>query len=618
MKNGIIFAGLAIAIGAGGYYAYQQNVSAGAGSVAYVPSDTLFFMGDLEPASWNESITPLQSRFTHLFTNSDLSSLQEIENLQKEIEQNPNDWSDGLRFILGVYAEYVTSFTKGNLTPDTLGVADKLDAAIYTVGALPVLRIKIGNEMNFDKFISAAELRTNVKAENGTFNNVTYKKYIFSKDEKHPAALVLAKKDGFAIFTLDLGSQIPANDFSVALGITKPAQTLLQANTLQDLVKEYGFNKNSLGFINNELLVKALTRPENPLAQLLNQLTDGESATGLQDFRTAECQKDIESIAALWPREVFGYTNLELNSSPIRFDSQFRIESKDAATLESLQKLRGFSPKFDQPSLMNMSIGFNVNEVGPVVNGLWQRATAATYSCPALKDIQTSLKMTNPAMLGMATAMVQGLQGISFNLHELKLNPNAQDIPDAIEKLSFLTTISAQSPQQIWAMASMAMQETGLNVQLPADGQITDFPIPPVLSLPEKVKLGLFGNHIAIFTGETSENAAKSLAKQPLTANGFYNFGFDYGLLADLASFGQKQMEAASADMQISTQEESASTSGAENTVKPEETAEQKEMKQVVQMLENMRGMKLQSSLDFDAKGIVLKGNMELPAQANK
>ena len=240
MKNGIIFAGLAIAIGAGGYYVYQQKTNADAGSAAYVPADTLFFVGDLEPASWKESITPLQSRFTQFFANSNTSSLHEIEKLEKEIEKKPEEWNDGYRIIFGLYAEYVSLFTKGNLTPNDLGIADKLDAAFYTVGALPVLRIKLGNDVNFDKFITAAELRTKAKSETATINDLNYKKYVISKDAKHPLALVLAKKDGYAIFTLDFGNQIPAEDFSVALGLMKPTQNLIQANTLQNLVS-YNF-----------------------------------------------------------------------------------------------------------------------------------------------------------------------------------------------------------------------------------------------------------------------------------------------------------------------------------------------------------------------------------------
>ena len=140
-----------------------------------------------------------------------------------------------------------------------------------------------------------------------------------------------------------------------------------------------------------------------------------------------------------------------------------------------------------------------------------------------------------------------------------------------------------------------------------------DLPIPPVLNLPEKVKLGHYGNHIAIFSGETSANVAKTLSTQPLSANGFYSVGFDYGLFADFAHFGKQQMDAAIQEANMSMSDE---TSGASSTSQ-DETEEQKEMTQVVQMLGNMRGMKLKTSLDFDNKGIVINGNMELPA-ANK
>ena len=44
---------------------------------------------------------------------------------------------------------------------------------------------------------------------------------------------------------------------------------------------------------------------------LIKISTEGESTKNLAEYRTPECQKDIEDIAALWPKEVFGYTNLD-------------------------------------------------------------------------------------------------------------------------------------------------------------------------------------------------------------------------------------------------------------------------------------------------------------------
>ncbi len=611
MKNGILYAAIAAALGAGAYYAIQQqNAGNTAGTLNYVPADTLVFMGDLEPASWKETISPLQARFSQLFTGGTSTSLQEIERLQKEIDAKPDEWNDGLRVICGLYAEYVTMLTKGTINPQDLGFSDKLDAAFYTVGALPVFRFKLENEANFDKLIAAAETRTKAKADTAKLKEFSYKRYFFNKD-KHPVAFAIGKKDGFAILTLDLGDMVPADDLAIAFGITKPAKSLKQAATLEQLVQSYGFRKNSLGFINNELLIKTLTRADSPLAKLLDKISEGESNKSLAEYRTPECQKDIESIASLWPREIFGYTNLDTKSDPIRFDSTFKVESKDAATMASLQKLRGFIPDYgkEDKSLFKAAIGLNVDELAPVTTELWNRATQAQFTCTSLKDIQNSLKMTNPSMLAMGTAMVQGLQGASLDLQELKLKNNATDMP-AVEKLSFVASVSSKQPQQLWGMLSMASPELAAQVKLPADGQSVDLPVPPVMQLPGKIKLGLYGQHITVFTGDQGAKFAASLAKQPLTANGFYQLGLDYGLLADMAQFGRNQLEQAN---KANATDALATASGAEVTSAATETNEQKEMKQVVTMLDEMRGVRLLTSMDFEKDGLAVKGSMELP-----
>lgn len=619
MKHGILYAAIAAALGAGAYYAVQQQ-SAGdtAGTLTYVPADTLVFMGDLEPVSWKETISPLQARFSQLFTGGVSTSVEEIERLQKEIDAKPEEWNDGLRILFGLYAEYVTMLTKGAINPQDLGLADKVDAAFYTVGALPVLRFKLENEANFDKLITAAETRTKAKADVTKLKEFSYKRYFFNKD-KHPVAFAIGKKDGFAILTLDLGDMVPADDLAIAFGITKPAQSLKQAATLDQLVQNYGFRKNSLGFINNELLIKTLTRADSPLAKLLDKVSEGESNKNLAEYRTPECQKDIESIAGLWPREIFGYTNLDTNSNPIRFDSTFKIESKDAATMASLQKLRGFIPDYgkEDKSLFKAAIGLNVDEIAPVATELWNRATQAPFTCTALKDMQNSMKMTNPSMLAMGTAMVQGLQGASLNLQELKLKNNATEMP-AVEQLSFVASISSKQPQQLWGMLSMASPELASQIQLPAEGQSVDLPVPPIMQLPGKIKLGLYGQHITVFSGEQGAKLAASLAKQPLAANGFYQLGLDYGLLADMAQFGRSQLEQAA---EANAADELPATSGAEMTssaqatsaAAPTETDAQKEMAQVMTMLEEMRGIRLLTGLDFEKDGIAVKGSMELP-----
>ena len=60
----------------------------------------------------------------------------------------------------------------------------------------------------------------------------------------------------------------------------------------------------------------SLTRADSPLAKLLDKVSEGEVTQNLAPFRSAACQSEIEGMAALWPRTVFGYTELDSSSSP--------------------------------------------------------------------------------------------------------------------------------------------------------------------------------------------------------------------------------------------------------------------------------------------------------------
>lgn len=89
-----------------------------------------------------------------------------------------------------------------------------------------------------------------------------------------------------------------------------------------------------------------------------------------------------------------------------------------------------------------------------------------------------------------------------------------------------------------------------------------------------------------------------------------------------MAQFGEKQLEQANKAAE-SAQDAEQATSGADMTAVPSSaeatatgsnaTGEQQEVKQVITMLEEMRGVRLMTGLDFEPTGIAVKGSMELP-----
>src|SRR5574344_1796817 len=237
MNKGVI-AGLVAAapVGGGAYYALNGNLAGGSGiqSLDYVPADTLVFEGGLEPMSWGD-LAAFRDSFSMGSSPAEMQKM--VDDLVKAELESTEKAPDGVRLMLSLYTDYLTTVMDKNFKPETLGLADKIDSAFYTGGALPVVRIKLANESAFDAFLAKAEERFKLKAVEVKLDGFSYQRYALSTDGKNPLYLVIGKRDGFVVFTLDAGELITANEgLAVAFGLTKPAQPLKSSGVLEAMV----------------------------------------------------------------------------------------------------------------------------------------------------------------------------------------------------------------------------------------------------------------------------------------------------------------------------------------------------------------------------------------------
>ena len=167
MNKGVI-AGLVAAalVGGGAYYALNGKLGGGSGvqSLDYVPADTLVFAGGLEPMSWGD-LAAFRDSFTMGSNPAEMQKM--VDELVKAELESTEKAPDGVRLMLSLYTDYLTTVMDKNFKPETLGLADKIDSAFYTVGALPVVRIKLANEVAFDAFLDKASERLKLKAAEG-------------------------------------------------------------------------------------------------------------------------------------------------------------------------------------------------------------------------------------------------------------------------------------------------------------------------------------------------------------------------------------------------------------------------------------------------------------------
>lgn len=546
---------------------YKLDLGKGSGTIAssggqdreiltYVPADTIFFFGGVQPASMKEASEMIATQ------QGWLNSIDWSETLKDEqlAQAAPAE-----KMMAGLYVEYLKALKDLESAAKHFGVGDNVDSVFYTIGAIPVLRVKLEDPVAFNTFLDNAETAAKTTSQKESLGDINYRSYSFDRaDTQNPSnmKLVIAEHGGYAV----ISAATPLEDETARkkiMGAEKPASSLAKQTNLVELRDKYQYHPAYIGYINHRAVMDGLTAGDgNDFGRMLDvflksmsenmqentaqdpvQAPDNmaESAQAGEDplakIRTPECRTELMAVADNWPQTVFGYTKIDTQSKPNVFVAKGTIESHDAAFLQEIIKLRGYIPstvsKLDSKPLFGFGLGINVDALLPFATAFIQGITQKDYQCPMLAEMKQSLGEANPAMaLGMMSGMVAGLQGVSAAILDMEgsldMNPE-QPMPD-IKSIDAIITVSSSNPQSIVMMASGMMQGQGMPpIQLPADGTAVDFPLPIPLPINESPKLAIKGNHLVAYIGPKGEQAANKLANEPITQNGLMSFAMDFG-----------------------------------------------------------------------------------------
>ncbi len=586
--------------------------------LSYVPADTIYFFGGLEAASLKDMITIIEPQW----------GFMQPEDFKKTLDQqlpNNKNMPPAMGMLTGLFIEYVTAFKDLETVQNTLGLNDELDAVLYSVGTIPVMRIKLADTNAFNAFIKSAETMAQVTSVQGSHGELSFKTYRFSTSENGQqnaidAKLVISVNNDYALITLLTSLEDQATR-DVILGVKKPASSLADATLLTDLTSRHNFHPAYLGYINHEEIVKGLTTPDgnkfgHMLEALLNTVSaqempeplpeqadgDAEPTSSAQNkpvtenplapVQTTACRTELLTITQTWPRTVFGYTELDLKKKPIKMTARMVVENTDVAFMQQLQQLRGFIPahvrKIDSRPALGFGLGFNIDELTPVVSQMFTEFTQKDYQCQLLAEMKQSLVDSNPVLaLGMMAGMAAGVQGISATVLDIdaSMNLEQKDATPDVHSLDAIITLSAKEPQRLLLMVAN-FQQGMPPIQLPDDGTPIDFPIPLPTSDLGSVKLALKGNHIVAYIGDKAEQLAQKMANDPLAATGMFALNMDFGKYMKLINGFVQTLD--TADGEISEQDKA--------------------------MLEGMAEMDMQfvESFDITPQGIVIDVTMTM------
>jgi len=519
LKKILIISAIA-AVGAGAYIFNKQDSTPAYNVLDYIPADTAIFAAQLEPFPLKDYIASAPK----MVDPSDPKSLDDLYDAT-----NP-----GANFVLSLVKTYEAGLSDADLLIKTFGLPNEVRAYFYTLGLLPVFKIELANEQAVWDLLDKTELESSFPHKKGNLNGFEYRSYPITDDtDPVRAEMIVAVNNG--LLTITFNSRYGDEKLlSTALGLTKADNALANSKIIDETIKQYGFKKASLAFINHVEIIKGLTTQDgNLLANHISSVSStSASPSALSEIRNEQCSSEFTGIAQNWPRTVAGYTNLDITAKESTISGSMIIESKNQAILKALTTIRGFVPNYINDIENNVfatALGLDVNQFANSLNDIWSDLQTPSYTCQPLADIQATISQSGESigMVGMSASMANGVQGLSLGLLDYAITD--LETSPKLESLDALFTISAENPEQLFNSVKMFLPELQ-QIQLKADGEAVDLstmlPIPSAINVAPK--LAIKGKHLVIYNGEKGEKVANTLSSEALTKNGLYNFSFDF------------------------------------------------------------------------------------------
>ena len=524
--------------------------------LSYVPADTIAFFGGLEPFPLKDVLK---------FNNA------------AQLEMQRKQWSDiiaspkfketppGARMIMGLLITYSDLLMDRDHFAEKVGIPQNVESALYTVGVIPVLRVKLADPAAFTAFIEAAEKTGKVIGDKDNVSGMDFLSYSFDKPgaAKHiPIKLLIAQNQNYAVFSFDVPFERDRL-LGLILGAKKPEKTLSDDVRLQTIQEKYSLLPTALGYINHHEVIDGLTQAgSNEFGRMLDAWINAVSTSSnpncagnqpcakekrvvmpkaaaekpdpLAEIRTEACHNELMAIADEWPQTVFGYTNLNIGAKQSQAESLMVMESTNSSLMTDLQTLRGHIPSFfrkDGGSMaLGVAVGLNIDAVPPFVSKMLTEISQTEYQCEPLKDVQQQLTRTSPKgfLLGVTTVLA-GVKGISLALLNVNLDPSAALSPQKVKDLDGIITISTENPQALLRAARNIPNSPLAGLNIPEDGRVVPLPHLPMMPTNVTLQAAVKGKHIVIFYGHESEAAANGLVKEDVKPNGIFGMAMDYG-----------------------------------------------------------------------------------------
>lgn len=367
--------------------------------LAYVPANSDYYLGYSEPYDVAEYLSHWEGVLNRDDAREELPS-------PAEATENGGPGAGMLMALL----EQTYLDGKAETPGASIGLDDGGVSGFYEVAGLPVLRYRLDEADTFKAALDAAQKRAGVTPAASTGEDV--RRYPFAgKGDATPPALLIAVRDGYAVFTLAVAGMEDA--LPKALGETLPEQSMADSGDLEELAETYGTLPWATGYIDHRAIAGAVTGTGSGGTAALIKAVAGAYG-GQPPELEAGCVADVNAVADVWPRSVLGVSRLDPDTGAARV--RWVTDIADGDLRATLMRLRGHIPSPAQGSLASVGLGVDIASVIPVMQTLIGRFKSAQWQCPQMQQLQQQLNTRQLSQMGMLTAMLGDVRGATLSL----------------------------------------------------------------------------------------------------------------------------------------------------------------------------------------------------------
>ena len=490
----------------------------------YVAADTPYIFAAIEPLP-DDVLDKIEPHVDQMMESYQAILKAAISAQQKEMSEEKRN-SDEVQKLTAVVEEMTSLLSIEGLRG--AGFSRESTGAFYGNGLLPVVRWELSDGALLEAALTRIEDKAGQKLPVADIGEYSYR--YFDADK---VRFIIAVLDNQAVITL-LPAESDDAKTSLALGLTLPADSITDSDTLREIATTYGYTNHYIGFFDFERIATRFTGIASGSDADLLALMDHDAAE-LSDV----CRAEIQATAGIAPRIVMGYTTVELN----RFESSVVVELRSDIAA-GLSQLPAVVPGLggDPGGLLSFGFSLDMKAARDFFEARLDVLEAEPYECELFADLQASLANGRAALNQPVPPMVYDFRGFLAVIDDIEgLDIAKQTPPTSVDGRLMLAMDNAQALVSMGALFSPEVAE--LNLQ--TDGKPVAFDNAQFQSMGFSPYAAMTEDALAIGLGEDAEaDLQKMLAVEANEPGPFMSFSMDaaryYSFIGDAVAMAEQ------------------------------------------------------------------------------